>query len=433
MINDFINTCSLNATKKALIIYQKSFSFDQLLKDVFKMSHLLEKKLGSSGEPVLIFVMPCYELYVLLLACIIKGVRVVLLDSYGNKKRNKALLEKEHIRKMLVNNHSKIFARLLLPKMDYINIKNYRCFDDSKPQFIEDETKIILTTFTSGTTSLPKPIFRSIGDLMNQFELVKNNITLETDDVVFCTLPIYVLLVLFQGMTCIYDHKIYYRNLKKHHCTAILTNISKALSIRKKYDFVNNVFFGGSYIYQREAERLIESFPNAKITYVYGSSEGALIAKTTLDYYVKHDFAFNEIVQGIDLKIVAKDKNNIGNILIKGKAVLNEEETFVLSDLAYLDNFGIHIVGREKYSKIGVYNYLFDNQILNLNPKVRRGFSFIYQNKQYFVYEGKLTNRLNDEIIYLHYAKLKMDAKHQTKLDYQAVIDKINKAKPSKL
>ena len=110
---------------------------------------------------------------------------------------------------------------------------------------------------------------------------------------------------------------------------------------------------------------------------------------------------------------------------MKGDCVLPNGE-YCSNDLGYIDEKGLHIVGRSKYSKAGTYNYLLDDEILSKNTKVKRGFSFVYQDKTYFCYEGKITER-KAGVEFVKFSKLPMDAKHKTKLDYQKAINKNNK------
>ena len=91
-----------------------------------------------------------------------------------------------------------------------------------------------------------------------------------------------------------------------------------------------------------------------------------------------------------------------------------------------MDQWGVHIVGRRKYSAPGFYQYVTDERLLLSNPHVRKGFSFVHDGKCYFCYEGKLSVR-EPGIVYIKKRKLPMDPKHRTKLDYGKMVERIQK------
>ena len=88
----------------------------------------------------------------------------------------------------------------------------------------------------------------------------------------------------------------------------------------------------------------------------------------------------------------------------------------------------MHIVGRAKYSTTGVYNYLLDDEILEQNPMVKRGFSFVFEGKIFFCYEGKAM-QTREGVQFVSVRKLPMDAKHKTKLDYHKMVEILQKRK----
>ncbi len=65
---------------------------------------------------------------------------------------------------------------------------------------------------------------------------------------------------------------------------------------------------------------------------------------------------------------------------------------------------------------------LVDDTIRSQNPYLKTAFSFVYQEKNYCIYRGKLTYAEPNRI-YIKVKRIPMDPKHKTKLNYKKVID----------
>ncbi len=424
MINKFIKTCIENGEKTAFFYGKRKASFSKLLTDTFKMANLFKERGISKGSKVLLFVLPSYEFYVLLFACIYYGINVVVLDSYKSVGRIKKIMADNEINLVFCNSHTRIANFIFDSETSFINVSDYHKYSSSPIPENNDKNRIVLTTFTSGTTGKPKPIERSIKNLEAQIETVSKNVEMEKEDVVYAGLPIYVLFVVYSGVTCVISKKITKKELYRLGVNTVLAPISKLLSIKENIPFVNKLFLGGAMLYENEAKKLRNAFPFAQITYIYGSSECVLMAKSNVEHYLNHNFGLSDKISGVELEITSKDCNGIGRIKAIGEVVLTENYQFVGNDLGYFDEYGLHIVGRNKYSTTDFYNYIEDNKLLKENPKVEKGFSFAYKEKRYFCYQGKLSKTYTD-INCVRFRKLPMDPKHKTKLDYVSVIEKL--------
>ena len=203
--------------------------------------------------------------------------------------------------------------------------------------------------------------------------------------------------------------------------------------MKSKGDFscIRRVYFGGARLYEKQAKVLLAKFPNAKIQYNYGASECALMCMTELNYYLENNFAIRDIAKDVRLFLTEQDENGVGRICVEGACVLTENGQYCSNDLGCIDEKGLHIVGRKKYSGVGVYNYLLDDEILLKNEKLKKGFSFVYRDRTYFCYEGKICDK-KDGVTYVKSIKLPMDAKHKTKLDYHKTIEIMKKGKSFK-
>ena len=425
MINKFLRTCTEKGDKIAVVCDNRKISFAELKSDMFKMVNLFKAKGISKDSRVLLLVLPSYEFYVLLFACIYYGVNVVVMDSYKDFQRIKKTMADNKITSVFCGGVTKFLKFKFSSDITFINISVYFKYSDSHMPANADKDKIVLTTFTSGTTGTPKPIDRSIGNMEKQIDTVSGNIDINDRETVYASLPIYVLFVIYSGLTCVISKRIKKTELQRLGVSAILAPISQLLSLKKTFPFVKKIFFGGATLYARDVEQLKAIFPFAESTYIYGSSECVLMARSTLEHFSEHNFALKNRIDGVELTIVDQDINGVGRIKAVGDVVLTEDNQFIGNDIGYFDENGLHIVGRSRYSTPEHYNYVEDNRLLRENPEVKKGFSFAYDGRRYFCYQGKLDNKYAD-IICVKYRRLPMDPKHKTKLDYVKVISEMN-------
>lgn len=425
MIDNFIKTCKDKGSKTAFICGKHRVSFTELLNDVFKMVNLFKARGLSKGSKVLLLVMPSYEFYVLLFACIYYGVNVVVMDSYKNFGRIRNIMKDNGIKAVFCNRLTRLAKIEFEPDVEFISISDYYKYPSTSEPADADSNRTVLTTFTSGTTGTPKPIHRSVKSLEKQIEVVSNNIEINGENVVYAGLPIYVLFVVYSGLTCVISKRINKKELCALGVDTVLAPIAKLLKLRETFPFVKKLFLGGAMLYAKDARQLKYTFPCADATYIYGSSECVLMARSNLDDYLAHGFALKYGIDGVELTVVERDDNGVGRIKATGEVVLTEDHSFIGNDLGYFDEHGLHIVGRSRYSSAGCYNYIEDDRLLRENPRVKKGFSFVYKEKRYFCYQGKLAKEYSD-ITCVKFKKLPMDPKHKTKLDYVKIIKLMN-------
>lgn len=428
MIAQFIQTCEKNGENTAFIIGNKRICFRQLLSDVYRMTNLFMAQGLKKGDKALVYFFPSYDFYVLLFACIYYGVNIVTPDSYKDKNRLLQVMQEEKVACVFCNHFTRYLKGIFPKETSCINVEKYHQYSDEKLPMNDTENAIILTTFTSGTTGDPKPIYRSLAFLKKQMQSISKNIDIADSKVVFGGLPIYVLYAVYNGRTCVIDRRLCAKQLQKQGVDTIFAPIALLLKSKGDFSLIRHVYFGGARLYKRQAEQLKTQFPKAKIQYNYGASECALMGMTDLDYYLKNGFAIKNFAQDIALFLTEQDEKGIGRICVKGECVLTEDKEYHSNDLGYIDDRGLHIVGRKKYSGGGAYNYLLDDEILEKNDEVVKGFSFVYQGNTYFCYEGKITHK-KDAVVYVKFTKLPMDAKHKTKLDYHKTIEILEKKK----
>lgn len=411
MISDFLETAKHNQDKLAFMKPKKNYR--NLQEDMLKMVSFYEAKGLKEGALVLLFLLPSYEFYVAILAAFYLGINIVVPDAL---RPNKKVLA--NIKYVLVNNKTSLLATLNFKK-PLLQVKKYQNYLPSQSPCTKNIDAPVLTTFTSGSTNLPKPILRSMRDLEHQVELIRANVTFTKQERVLSLLPIYTLLGLLNGNTILVAKKV--KRSFNYQVDTILGPIKK-LKLNYSLDQIKNVYFGGAILDLKEATKIKKSFPKAKITYAYGASEGVLIAKTNLDYYLENPFCFNEKIKGMEYEIINPNLEQVGEILIKGDYILGNNSHHT-GDVGRLTNKGLAVLGRLKYSNLNAnfYNYVWDQKLKQENQNVRL-FTFFYQGHKYVFTSKKLVNKYDFKVIKVK--KFYYDPKHKTKLNYPKMLNK---------
>jgi len=425
VVDAFIATCKEKGNKAAFIYHGQRISFDALLSDVYRMVNLLKDSGLKPGDKALILVIPSYEFYLLMFAGICYGLNLVVMDSYRDRNRIKHVLKQNGICHLLCSRATRWLKPLLGRGLKAVQIGKYKTFEDTVYCHDADQQRIVLTTFTSGTTGEPKPIERNLDAFREQICMISENIEVETGDVVFSKLPIYTLFVVFKGLTCVIARRLKTAVLARQGVTAVLAPIADLLAIEETLPFIKRVSIGGAMLYPKEIQKINAIFPSAEIGYVYGSGECVLMGKADLKTFAQ-SYALNPEIAGITLTVVNRDQKGVGQICVRGDVVLTESKEQVSNDLGYLAEDGLHIVGRKAFSAEGRYNYIMDRELLAENDRVQRGFSMVHDGEVYFCYEGTVSKKRND-VIYIRFKKLPMDAKHKTKLDYNRALSMIRR------
>lgn len=445
LVDDFIKKAEGNS--KTAFIYKKGrrcikVSFDEFLNDVFLMNEFLHK--NTSGQNILIFSYPySYLFFVSIFSCCFLGKNIVIIDSFGDRKKTKAMMAQAELSEILTDNFTAPLGFLLPGKIKKLNVKGFKNkrelwgkIQNGKKDFPASENSFTpgrkltkpqtasITTFTSGTTGVPKKITRGLSFLENQIDLILNNAKFSEDDLVYGLLPVYTLLAVFMNHTCLVSRRI--DDCNRFNVTMLLVPIKKVQKIKKPLRTVERAFLGGAILYKNETDDILKKLPASEITYVYGASEGAVIYKTELHRYWGNLFTFDEKSSGINVEIKDPDKNGTGEIVISGKTVIGENNRHNTGDYGRLENGRLIILGRKKYSRgeISFYNYEYDEYLRKNNPALKAAFSFYLNGKIHVAYTGYL--KKESGIIYHHFPRLPYDQKHKTKLDYAKVIKNLS-------
>lgn len=421
MIKSFIEKCNHNKDKDAFRYIKKSSlkskTYQELLHDVYRLCNLFEESGLKKNDKIIVFVSPSYELYCLMFAGLMYGINIIVIDSFKDKKKLKYMIELSNAEYVFVNRKTKFISRILLRNIKKIDITNYKKYNAVYHNYDVDDKSIVLTTFTSGTTGIPKPIHRSFLDFRKQIEILKKNYVFNETDVIVCMLPIYVLFSLFNGNTTCIVKQLNNCNINKLKGDVLLGKIADVLKINDKITRLKEVYLGGAYIYKNECQKIMNTFIGTKINYTYGSSEGVVIGRNTLnDFYFNNRF---KLVEGLNVEI-KDDVNNVGEIVISGNSVITSNSKHNTGDIGYIENNYIHILGRKKYSSLNdqFYNYVKDQEIRE-NFNLDKAFSVWYNNKSYV-----FTTKVIKNSGFLKVTKIPYDLKHQTKADYTKLINK---------
>ena len=394
-------------------------SFAEFLNDVFKMNNLIKTEVEDDN--ILIFSYPyTYEFYVTAFSVILSGKNLVIIDSFKDRKKVKAMLNMSSTKTVICDHITKFISFVFPRNIKKINANKFKKY--SPLESFKDSGRV--TTFTSGTTGMPKMILRDISFLFDQVEMIKNNIDFIENELLYALLPMYSIMSLFLGYSTIINKKP--SAVSKFNPTALIATIKSIQTIKKPMRSVNRAFIGGAILYSEESKHLHNNLPNADITYVYGASESAMIYKTTVRKYIENPFTFDEGIKGVEIEITNLDENGVGEIVVKGDTVISEDHIHFTGDLGRLIKGKLQIVGRKKYSQLGFYNYLVDDEVLKANSKIKEAFSFAFNNQKYVVYTGVITEKMNG-IIYKRVNKIPHDLKHKTKADYSRLIDIVNR------
>ena len=125
LVDDFIKKAEGNT--KTAFIYKKGrrsikVSFDEFLNDVFLMNEFLHK--NTSGRNILIFSYPySYLFFVSIFSCCFLGKNIVIIDSFGDRKKTKAMMAQAELSDILTDNFTAPLGFLLPGKIKKLNVK----------------------------------------------------------------------------------------------------------------------------------------------------------------------------------------------------------------------------------------------------------------------------------------------------------------------
>ena len=281
IVDLFLENAFKNLNKYAILSKKLNKTYKEFLEDIQKVLNFLENNNIKKKSKTLMLINMSYQMYVGMFASILYGLEVVVIDNFKDIKRVNQQLIDVNVTNVFVSNKTTIIKNIFKPlrKINKTNIDKIIKEKSSKITFNQniniDLNQNILITYTSGGTSNPKAVYRTLNDLTKQMNMTLDIVNeVKKDDVVLATLPIYSLLCLVNGLTVYLPTKkenldLIINNIKP---TIMFSSISKLLQIKEKTKSIKSLYFGGSILYNTEAKQIKEMFENAKIIYIYGAT-----------------------------------------------------------------------------------------------------------------------------------------------------------------
>lgn len=450
IVDEFLNIAKKNKDKLAFVKEQKTYQ--DLLNDLSTMIEYFQKELPKNLplENTLLLLVPLsYQFYVSFLASIIYGVKVVIIDNFKDLKRVNQQIIDSKATHVLVNHQTKFLKEVFKPlkTLKMLKIPNLnKVWEKPLINHNLSLTKPCLVTYTSGGTNKPKAVNRSLEELTKQIKTVEqivSKIEINKDTIVLAMLPVYTLLCLSKGLSILLIKK--QKIPKDIKPTIMFSSIAKALKFKKTMPCIKTLLIGGSFLSYHNALRLKELFPKAKIIYIYGATEAALISSTTVDEYLnslkKDELCLGSINQDVNIRIEKMNESlDYGEIIVSSDIITNNylddqhlKKTHPTKDLGYIKNQNLYLVGRiidQKQNLIS--NYLIEHQIKKHFPEIKN-IAILEKNKIFDIYlerknkklEKPIKKLLDKQTINFHYLKkIPLDYRHQIKIDYRKLLEK---------
>lgn len=277
----------------------------------------------SRGEAVLFFAAPSIELYASVIAVLrIGAVAMFIEPSAGTSMIDRACAM--HAPRAFIGSSKAHLLRLVSPAMRAIPRKYVtrgwvpgatslaRRADDASDVAIArvTEGEPALLTFTSGSTGRPKGAIRSHGILRAQLDALTASVAAAEGTREVVSLPIVVLLNLANGAETILPEADLRRPAAIDPAPVLAQLAAEgATRVTASPAFVERlvdgartpadgeqtriaeVVTGGGPVFPDIVQRIVDTWPTARVTSVYGSTEAEPIAHVTTDERAEHDLA----------------------------------------------------------------------------------------------------------------------------------------------
>jgi acyl-CoA synthetase (AMP-forming)/AMP-acid ligase II len=489
---------------------RRAISFEMLDAWARQIAATLEAGAVSRGDAVLFFAAPSIELYASVIAVLrIGAVAMFIEPSAGTSMVDRACAmrpprafigsPKAHLLRLVSPAMRRIprqyVTRGWVPAATSLAMRGGESPVAPIAHVTEDEPALL--TFTSGSTGRPKGAVRSHGVLRAQLDALSASVAAAAGTRELVSLPIVVLLNLANGVeTILPDADL--RRPGSIDPVPVLGQLAAegATRVTASPAFVERlvdgartgaagerapiaeVVTGGGPVFPDIVQRIVETWPAARVTSVYGSTEAEPIAHTTSDEREEHDLAAMRAGAGLlagapdrsvrlaiiaarwgspiapmrasELAALALSPSVPGEIVVTGAHVVrgylggigNEETKFTVDgvvwhrtgDVGYLDDRGrLWLLGRA--------DAVIDDSRGTLHPfavecaardvlGVRRVAAIAHEGKRLLILEGPAApspdaNRAVldalawarlDEV--MRWRTLPMDRRHNSKVDY---------------
>ena len=471
----FDDICSIHPKRIAFIFYHdghlQTRTFEDLQNDVAIATETLTRYGVRSGDRLLAFANSSYQLCVYMLATFKIGASILYVDIWAQQERIQRAFEHFQPGFILVSNRTKLVRHLFpqIRKIDHIiNVDEHE--DDPNIFQIYPEPKdetIALMTMTTGSTGKPKIAIRTHESLYQQLKLVNQNFKSHNDnEIVLTTSYIYIFANIVKGFTTVLPNLNLASNnrrklnaqlarFRKYPITTIMTSPDFCLKTKDMYPFLQTIYIGGAILNLNEAEIIRNNFANCKIQYIYGATECNLIASTDLNDYIKHLCLEGNTILGKPVKGVQIKTNHNSEIYVSSPALLesyldkykdnkvrDKEGTLWhhTGDTGAVIDGKLYYYGRTRATVHLNNKRYFSNQI---EQKMIRRFrnidkcAVLEKDKELYVFYESKRPPSNLQFKYFfreikapkchvkRLRKIPCDAKHHTKINYYALLERI--------
>lgn len=483
VVEQFLNAAKKFPDNTAIIDPKGSISFDELQKDVIQTASYFRAKGIQKGDRILVFVPMSIDLYRNVLAIFYCGATAVFLDEWVSKKRMEICCKIANCKGFIAGRKIRflsIFSSEIRQIPIKLKSKHQHASHSVMKEMSPDDSALI--TFTTGSTGTPKAANRTHGFLLEQFNVLVDVIQPKPADVDMPMLPIVLFMNLGVGSTSFIPKfkmkkidKMDFSKLNKKMLELNVNRISSSpifiekLAKANKNSTVEKIFTGGAPIFPNQAKLFQKGFSKATISIVYGTTEVEPISYISSEKlissasssglpvgkpYHKSEVKILPIADDIPLKMTSDifeshliEDERIGEIIVAGPHVLkqyfNNEEGFRKNkiivdekiwhrtgDSGFLKDGQLFLTGRCKQlifrNNQIISPFIIENQLLEVDD-ISMGTILDINGKLTLILESKNRNHSfenieYDEIIYL---KIPRDPRHQSKIDYEALKEKL--------
>jgi acyl-CoA synthetase (AMP-forming)/AMP-acid ligase II len=463
LIELLLEQAARHPQRPAIICAHGCISYDALLQRSAALAQRLAQaglRRGDVAMPVLDVGIP---LYVTLLALFRLGAVAVFPEPGSGLRGLRQAADALTIDALIGDWHRRLL-RLVLPELRQVRIAvepdGTRSDSALDPVDLPADAQALIT-FTSGSTGRPKGIVRSHGFLIEQLRQINAVLQPREDDIALVSLPVFILGNLANGITsvlpdCDLRHpgeaiaSVLLRQIERHSVNQLVLPpaLCKCLADSgASLRHVTKVFTGGGPVFPDLLRRLPGLAPQARISFIYGSSEAEPIAQLALDQIAADDFhamthgaglLAGAPVEGIRLRIEDGEIWVSGRHVVKtylnplddsgSKQTIDGRNWHRTGDAGRLDDCGrLWLLGRHKervgklypfaveaaaHSVPGVRNAAF------LNVGATATLVIEHDGNSAVAFPRAWTSQWSETVQVVKVPRIPMDRRHHSKVDY---------------
>lgn len=462
ILDHFIVQSEVNKQLPAIITHDLSISFEDLEKKSNDLAFNFRKQGLKKGNIVLVMLGMDLNLYITLLALFRMGATALFPDPSTGLEGIKQIVSSLKIDAFIGCWKSSVL-KTIYPSLRSIPLNlSLRIHENTKKTILENlsEDHPALITFTSGSTGRPKGIVRSHEFLVNQHQSLLRLLKPTKEDIDLISLPVFLLSNLAYGICSVIpcgnlrqpgklNPNPIFEQITGHGVTRILAPPALCRCLYepgKKFSQVKRVFTGGGPVFPEQLRRISSSFPHAKVTAIYGSTEAEPIAHIDLEEISDSDFHIMQTGGGLlagspsedmEVKLYENEIIVTGPQVIKGyldpvdnvstKLLLDKKIWHRTGDAGRIDENGrIWLLGRLNASHQGIYPFCIETAARSYLG-VKEAAFIGNKGENYIILETtKLYDKGSDSLLMKQFpgiklikARIPLDKRHNSKVDYK--------------